>query len=98
LLNHNDLLGFHYLRLNRLLVAGLQIARTLRLLSHALRSIHHLRLLRQEGIPEVRGPLDVIRQALHHIGKRGHGLYTRVPRLLPHGIDERFVFQAVVFF
>src|SRR4051794_34028357 len=40
LFNDDDLLGFHYLRLNLLLVAGLQVARTLRLLSHALHRIH----------------------------------------------------------
>jgi hypothetical protein len=97
LLNHNDLLGFHYFCLNLLLLARLEIARTLRLRSHALHSIHRLRLLRQESIPEVRGPLDVIRQALNRIGKRGHGLYTGIPGLLLHGIDERFVFQTLVF-
>jgi hypothetical protein len=98
LFDDNDLFRFDYFRFYFLLFARFQVAGILCLLSHALHCIHHIRLLRQESIPEVRGPLDVIGQAFHQIGKRRHGLYTRIPRLLLHGIDERFVFQSLVFF
>jgi hypothetical protein len=65
LFDDNDLLRFHYFCFYLLLFARFQVAGLLRLLSHALNSIHHIRLLRQKSIPEVGGPLNVIRQAFN---------------------------------
>jgi hypothetical protein len=38
-------------------------------------------LLGQKCIAEVGGPLNVIRQTLHDVWQRGHGLNARIPRL-----------------
>ena len=72
LLDDHDLLRFHNLHFYFLLFGRLQVARILSLFPHALHSIHDVALLRQKCIAEVRGPLDVIRQTLDHVRKRGH--------------------------
>jgi hypothetical protein len=61
-LNHNHVLVFNYSRFHCLLLSGVQCALVLRLPTHALNGIHHLALLRQEGVAELRSPLNVVSQ------------------------------------
>jgi hypothetical protein len=84
------------LGLHRLLGAGLKISRALSLRAHALDCVHHVRLLRQECVPQIRRPLDIADHALQHVWKRHHSLYAWVPRLFCHGVRQRFVFQIFV--
>jgi hypothetical protein len=91
LLNDDDLLGFHDLGLDLLLFVGFEIAFLLSLLAHALHSVHDIALLRQEGVAEVGGPLEVVGQALDHVGQTRQRLNAWIPRLLRHSISEFFV-------
>ena len=86
-----DNLGFHLLLLGR----G-QGAFLLGLRAHALHRIHHGAFLSEERVAEIRGPLNVVREALHHIGQAGHRLDARIPGLLGHGIRQLLVFQVRV--
>ena len=61
-LDHNHALVFYHSCINRLLLSSLQSALVLRLPAHALNGIHHLALLRQEGVAEIRSPLNVVPQ------------------------------------
>ena len=36
--------------------------------AHALNGSHHILLLGEEGVPEIGRPLDILGQALHHVG------------------------------
>jgi hypothetical protein len=84
------------LGLHRLLRAGLKISCALSFRAHALDCVHHVRLLRQECVSQIRRPLDIAGHTLHHVWKRYHSLDTRVPRLLCHRVCQRFVFQILV--
>jgi hypothetical protein len=64
------------------LLIGRECSGVLRLIAHSLDRIHHVLLLREEGIAEIRGPLNIVRQALNDIGQRRHRLNARLPRLL----------------
>jgi hypothetical protein len=86
-------LVFDDLCLYFLLLTRLQIASTLSLLTHALNCIHHIVLLRQKRIAEIRCPLDIVSQALDEVGQSSHGLDAGVPGLLGHSIRKRFIFQ-----
>ena len=98
-MNYNRLLAaVDRLRFNFLLSAGLQRACALSLGPHALDRRHHISLLRQESIAEIRRPLNVFCQLFHDIRKRSQALNARIPRLLGHGVSERLVFKACVFF
>ena len=66
-------------------------------MAHALHRFHHVVLLRQECVAQVGRPLNVIRQELHHIRKRGQALDAGIPVLFFHGINERLVLQTRVF-
>jgi hypothetical protein len=98
LFNDDDRFVFYNLGFYLHLLIGLEISRVFRFRPHALHGLHHVTLLRQEGVPEVCGPLNVVSQALHHVGQSGHGLNTGVPRLLGYGIDEGLVLQVLVSF
>jgi hypothetical protein len=87
-------LAFDDFRLYFLLLTRLQIAGFLSLLTHALNCIHHIALLRQKRIAEIRCPLDIVCQALDQVGQSGHGLDAWVPRLLGHSIRKGFIFQS----
>jgi hypothetical protein len=98
-LNYDRLLtALHRLRFNFLLSAGLQRAGALRLAPHALDCGHHISLLRQKSVAEIRRPLNVFCQLFDDIRKRSQSLNARIPRLLRYGISERLVFKARVFF
>jgi hypothetical protein len=62
--------------------------------AHALNRIHHIRLLRQECVSQVGGPLNIARHTLHHIWIRHQSLDTWVPRLFRDRIRKRLVFQV----
>jgi hypothetical protein len=53
-------------------------------------------LLRQECVPQIRGPLDIAGHTLHHVWKLYQCLYAGVPRLLCHGVCQRFAFQILI--
>src|SRR5262249_11753949 len=72
-----DCLGLH-----NLLRTGFQISCALGLPAHALNCVHHVRLLPQECVPQIRCPLDVAGHACHHVRKHHQSLNTWVPRLL----------------
>ena len=67
MLNHDDALVLDDFRLHHLLAGGFQRALAFRLLAHALDGIHHIRLLCEKRVAEIRRPLDVVGQALHDI-------------------------------
>ena len=71
-------------------------ALVLRLLPHPLDGVHDVALLGEEGVAEVRRPLDVVREPLHHVGNRRHRLDGRVPRLLGDRVGQRLVLQLRV--
>ena len=95
-LDDDDRLLFHDLGLDLLLLVGLQCALVLRLLPHPLDGVHHVVLLVEEGVPELRRPLDVVGEPLHDIGNRRHRLDGRVPGLLRDGVRERLVLELLV--
>jgi hypothetical protein len=64
LLDDNRALVFDDLGLYFLLFTRLQIASTLSLLTHALNCIHHIGLLRQKCVAEIRCPLNIVSQPL----------------------------------
>jgi hypothetical protein len=76
--------------------AGLKISCALSLRAHALDCVHHVSLLRQECVSQIRRPLDIADHALQHVWKGYHSLYAWVPRLLCHRVRQRFVFQILV--
>jgi hypothetical protein len=92
-LNYNRLLAaVDRLRFNFLLSAGLQRACALSLGPHALDCSHHISLLRQECVSQIRRPLNVLCERFHDIREWSQTLNARVPRLLGHGIGERLIF------
>ena len=66
------------------------------LLPHPLDGVHDVVLLVEEGVPELRRPLDVVREPLHDVGNRRHRLDARVPGLLRDRVGERLVLQVLV--
>ncbi len=79
-----------------LLGRRLQLSVGLRLGAQALHGAHHVRLLGQERVTQVRGPADVLIQARQHIGKRNQGLDARIPVLLPGRVHQLLTFQIAV--
>ena len=74
--------------LHLLLWGGLQLPGLLCLLPHALHRIHYILLLRQKRVAQVRGPGDVVVQALQHIREDRQGLDAGIPILLLRGLGE----------
>src|SRR5271156_3873044 len=97
LLNDHDGLRFYYLSFHRLLFGGFQVSCIHGLLAHALHRVHHITLLRKEGVTQVSGPLDTVDELLHQVWERGHGLDAGIPVLVLHGVGERLSFQVRVF-
>ena len=94
---HNDRgLAFDNPCFHVLLLVGFQIAFVLRLFAHALHGIHYIALLGQEGVAEISRPLNVVRQAIDHVGQGGEGLDACIPRLFRDSIGQRFVLQVLV--
>jgi hypothetical protein len=61
-----------------------------------LNCVHHIGLLREKCISQVRGPLDIASHPLHHIWKCGHCLNAWIPRLLCHSVRQGLVLQVLV--
>jgi hypothetical protein len=83
-----DDFGFHLLLLGRFQIAGV-----LGFLAHALHGIHHITLLCQERVAQIRGPLNIVSQTLYHFGQPGQCLNAGIPGLLRNGISKRFILQ-----
>jgi hypothetical protein len=96
LLNDDHLFALHGLRFNFHLLVRFQIALFLGLLAHALHRVHDVALLREESVAQVGGPLNIIGEPLHNIGKRRHGLNTGIPGLFRHRVHQGLVFQILV--
>jgi hypothetical protein len=58
--------------------------------------VHHVGLLRQESVSQVRRPLDISSHPLHHVWKCCHRLDAWIPRLLCHSVRESLVLQVLV--
>jgi hypothetical protein len=81
LFDHNDLLARNRLGLNVHLLVVLQRSSALSFRSHALNGIHYVTLLRQKGVAQIGGPLNVICQEFDDIWQRRHRLNAWIPRL-----------------
>jgi hypothetical protein len=86
LLNHDDLLALHNLGFHFLLLTCFQVSRILGLLAHPLYCIHHIALLSQKSVAQVRRPLDVFGHLFDNIRKGCHGLDAWIPILFLHGV------------
>jgi hypothetical protein len=64
--------------------------------TQALHCIHHIRLLCQKRVTQVGRPLDVASHPLNHVWKLYQRLDAGVPRLLCHGIRQRFSLEVFV--
>jgi len=93
LFDHDDTLVLDNFRFHLLLLGRFQVAFVHCLFAHALHSVHYVALLRKERVPQIRGPLNVVCQAFHYVGKAGHRLDTWIPRLLGDGIGECLILQ-----
>ena len=81
-LNYDSLLpSLHRFSFDSLLLSCLQRSCALRLGPHALHRVHHVLLLRQKRISQIRCPGDICRQPSDHIWEYGHRLDTRIPGL-----------------
>lgn len=67
LLDQYHSLALHDFGLDFLLLSRLQVAFVFCFFSHALHGLHHITLLRKKRVAKVGGPLNVVRQALHHV-------------------------------
>jgi len=94
--NNNLLAALGSFSSHGLLGAGLQHSPVVRLGTHALNRVHHICLLVDEGVAQLRGPLDISSHALHDIGKRCQRLDTRIPVLLLHRGEKRVAPQILV--
>jgi hypothetical protein len=81
LFDHDHLLIRNGLCFDVLLLVVGQRSTALRFCAHALNGVHHIALLRQKRIAEIRGPLNIIRQTFHYVGQRSHCLNARIPGL-----------------
>jgi hypothetical protein len=66
------------------------------LCAHALNCVHHVGLLREERISQVRRPLDIASHPLNDVRKRYQRLDAWVPRLLGHSVGQGFVLQVLI--
>jgi len=64
--------------------------------TQALDCIHNIRLLGQERVPQIRGPLNVARHPLNHVWKLHQSLDAWVPRLLGHCVRQCLALQIFV--
>src|SRR5262249_42873857 len=76
---------------NLLLRGGLQVADIGGIAAKTLDGIHHILLLVEKSLSEIRGPVEILVHPLQHGWIAGHGLDTRVPWLL---IDQIWITAA----
>src|ERR1039457_3678524 len=67
---------------------GTQIAGLLRFLAQLLNRVHHLRLLREERITQLFGPLDILVQRLQHLREGDQRFDARIPILAVYRSEE----------
>ena len=67
LFNDDHALAFDSLRFDTDLLVGFQCPRVLRLVAHALDGIHHVALLCEKRVTEIRGPLNVVCQSFNYV-------------------------------
>jgi len=79
-----------------LLIIALERAVLLRLFPERLHGIHDVGLLGEEGIPEIRRPLNFICELVNYSGKVRQCLHTGVQVLLRDRFGQRFVVQFLV--
>jgi hypothetical protein len=96
LLNHDNSLVLDHLGFHLLLFGRFQVAFILSLLAHALHGIHHIALLRQERVAQIRGPLNIVCQALYDVWQSRECLDTWIPRFLRYRIGECLVLQPLI--
>jgi hypothetical protein len=68
LLDNDDLLALDCLDFDLLLLGRLQVALVLSDFAHMLHGSHYIVLLREERVPQVGGPLDVLGQQFDYLG------------------------------
>ena len=88
LLDHDYLLVLDGLFFDLLLVIRSQSSFLLGLRAHPLDGVHDIALLRQKGITEIGGPLNVIGEAFDHVGQSGHRLNAWIPGLFLNRLGE----------
>src|SRR5215469_597893 len=84
------------LRGHLLLRGRVQFARSLRFSAQPLHCGYHVGLLSQVRVAESCRPLNIRRQTIQHIGEDYHGLNTRIPILLPCGVDKLLARQIPI--
>ena len=98
LLDDDHLLVLLLLNADLLLLVGDELVARLRLCAQPLYRIHHVGLLRQHGIAEILGPVDLVAHHRENIGCTGQRLDAVVPCLLVDRCLERIAFQILVGF
>jgi hypothetical protein len=81
---------------NHLLRSGRQPAVGAGSRPHSLHRAHHIRLLRQESVSQIRSPLNVSAEQTQRIRKRYQSLNARIPILLSCGVDQLLPAKAAV--
>jgi hypothetical protein len=97
LLDHDHTFVLNDLGFDLLLLGRFQIPLVLGFFAHALHGIHYIALLRQESVAQIGGPLNVVSETFHHVGKGSHGLNAGIPGLLRDSIGECLIFQPGIF-
>jgi hypothetical protein len=95
-LNHNDLDPVLFLSCDSLLRRRGQMPVSFRPFAHCLNSIHDIRLLGKESIPEIRGPSNVLIQFCEGVRHGYQSLDAGIPGLLPGSIDQCLPVQILV--
>jgi hypothetical protein len=81
LLDNDHLLALNCLGFDLLVFIRHQSSFALCRHAHPLDGVHHIALLREKRVTEIRGPLNVVGEAFHHIGQSRHRLNARIPGL-----------------
>jgi hypothetical protein len=95
-LNDDDLLPSLLLSCDRLLRRRRKIAITLCPGAHLLDRVHHVGLLREECVPKLGGPADILVQLRQRIRNCHQRLHAWIPGLLPRGVHERLAAEVLV--
>ena len=94
----DDAFVFNYFVFDLLLLIGYQSTLVLSFHAHTLHSVHYIALLSEEGVAQIRGPLNVAGQTFHQIGQCSHGLDVWILWLLRYRIDKRLILQPRILF
>jgi len=97
LFDHDYGLALNDLRFYLYLLIRFQIAFVLGLRAHALDSVHDIFLLREEGVAQIRSPLNIVGKTFHNIRQSGQRLNARVPRLFGNRFGQSLVLEILIF-